>query len=289
MQDETNRKKRAKKVGWIGRLAALVPAGCALFYPWYLAAQLDTVSETYLNARWPAALDGLKIVFLSDIHYGSLFKEDRVRKLADRVNALEPDLILLGGDYGEDSDGAVEFFRLRPGFRAKYGVLAALGNHDRTLPESNLQAVQAVMRENGVIPLVNDVWTLNRDGQTVAFASVDDCFNGFPDLEKVAALCSGADFTLFFPHNPDILPSVYALPGGPFYQLALCGHTHGGQVALFGHSLHASSDYGDRYRSGWYHENGTDILVSNGVGTSWLPVRLGARPQIHLLVMKHGE
>lgn len=280
-------RKRAKKVGWLGRLLMLLPAGCVLLYPLYLAAQLDTVEETYSSPRWPAAFDGLRLVFLSDIHYGSLFPEERVRRLAERVNALSPDVILLGGDYGEDSDGAIRFFELHPGFRAKYCVAAVMGNHDRTLPESNLQRLMAAMAAEGVIPLVNDVWTLEKDGRRVAFAGVDDYYNGHPALERVAALSRGADFTVFIPHEPDILPAVYDLPEGPFYQLVLCGHTHGGQVTLFGHSLHSSSDLKDRYRSGWYHEKGTDILVSNGVGTSMLPVRLGARPQIHLLVMRH--
>lgn len=280
-------RKRAHKTGWPGRLLMLLPAGCALFYPLYLAAQLDTVETACAFPEWPEAFDGLRIVFLSDIHYGALFPEKRVRLLAERVNALEADVILLGGDYGEDSDGAIAFFALHPGFKARLGVAATVGNHDRTLPEENLNKLTAAMRENGVIPLVNDVWTLTKDGQTVAFAGVDDYYNGFPDLEKAQRLCAGADFTVFVPHTPDILPQTYEAPGGPFYRLALCGHTHGGQVALFGHSLHSSSDLGDRYRSGWYRENGADILVSNGVGTSVLPVRLGARPQIHLLTMKH--
>ena len=81
-----------------------------------------------------------------------------------------------------------------------------------------------------------------------------------------------------------ILPQTLA--DGPFYQLALCGHTHGGQVALLGHSLHSSSDLGDRYRSGWYREAGAEIMVSNGVGTPVLPVRLGAPPQYHLITLR---
>ena len=76
------------------------------------------------------------------------------------------------------------------------------------------------------------------------------------------------------------------MPGGPFFQLALCGHTHGGQVVLFNRALKSPSDYGEKYRTGWKKENGVDIMISNGVGTSFLPVRLGARPQIHLITLK---
>jgi predicted MPP superfamily phosphohydrolase len=286
---ERKRKKRAHQVSLAGRLLALLPASCILFYPIYLAAQLDTVEETYASGQWPREFDGLRIAFVSDIHYGSLLKEDRVRKLAERVNGLQADIVLLGGDYGEHSNGAVEFFQLKPGFKARIAVLGAFGNHDRTLPESNVGKIAQAMRQDGVIPMLNDVYLIRRNGRQIAFASTDDFFNGSPDLKKVARLCEKADFTVYFPHNPDILPETYKLRGRLFYQLALCGHTHGGQVAIGGHAIKSSSIYGDRFLSGWIHEQGVDILVTNGVGTSGLPVRLGARPQIHLLTMKTKE
>ena len=281
---ETRKGGKAGKPTLLGKLLAMLPVSCALLYPLYLAAQLDTVEAHYRNGALPRAFGGLRVAYVSDIHYGAFLKEDRVRALVRRVNTLQPDLILLGGDYGDDSETAIRFFELAPSFLARFGVIAAVGNHDRTLPESNLGRLTAAMAGEGVIPLVNDVWTLEKDGKRLAVAGVDDYFNGHPDIDKVSALCRDADFTVFIPHNPDILPRT--LGHGPFYQLALCGHTHGGQVTLFGHSVHCSTETGDRYRSGWYHERGADILVSNGVGTSGFPVRLGARPQIHLLTLK---
>ncbi len=280
------RKKTPRKISLLGRLLARLPSSCVLLYPIYLAAQLDTVEETYISGQWPREFDGLKIAFASDIHFGTLLKEDRVRMLSERINALEADIVLLGGDYGQHSDGAVEFFRLKPGFKARIAVLGAFGNHDRTLPEYNVGRIAQAMRQDGVIPVLNDAYLIKRNGKQIAFASTDDYSNGVPNLKRVANICRKADFTVFFPHNPDILPKTQNLTDGLFYQLALCGHTHGGQIALGGHAIKSSSIYGDRYLSGWKHEQGADILISNGVGTSLLPVRLGARPQIHLLTMK---
>lgn len=279
-------KKKAHQVGLLGRLMAKLPSSWPLLYPFYLAAQLDTVEETYASSQWPKEFDGLKIAYLSDIHYGFLLGEDRVRKLVERVNALHADILLLGGDYGEHSDGAVKFFLLKPGFKANIAVLGTFGNHDRTLPESNVEKISQVMRQDGVIPVLNDAYFIDRNGKRVAFASTDDFFNGTPDLEKVAKLCEKADFTVFFPHNPDVLPETQKMPGDLFYQLAICGHTHGGQVTVCGKSIKSSSIYRNRYLSGWFKEQGADILVSNGVGTSGFPVRLGTRAQIHLLTMK---
>ncbi len=93
---------------------------------------------------------------------------------------------------------------------------------------------------------------------------------------------------IYTPHSPDILPS--ALKQGHFdFALVLTGHTHGGQVAPFGHTIHSSSRYGDRYRSGWIEEGGKQIFISNGVGTSLLPVRLGAPAQIHRITLRKKE
>ena len=279
-------KKRAKQVGFFGKLLAMLPVSCVLLYPVYLAAQLDTVYETYASPELPEAFDGLRIAFVSDIHSGSLFKEKRVRELVKRVNDLDADVILLGGDYGEDSAGAIRFFECHPGFRAKLAVLGTVGNHDRTLPESNFPKLLQLLKQENIISVVNDAWVLKKGGKTLAFASTDDFYNGLPCLRKVERLCRKADFTVFFPHSPDLLPLTYTLSEKSFFQLAVCGHTHGGQVSILGHAIKSSSDYGDRFLSGWYRENGADILVSNGVGTSSLPVRLGARPQIHLITLK---
>lgn len=283
---KSRRRKRNHKPWLLGRWLSRLPSGCKLLYPVYLAAQLDTVEETLFAPALPRAFDGLRIAFFSDVHYGSFLKKERVYALAERVNALTPDLILMAGDYAENSDGAVDFFRLKPAFRARYAALASLGNHDRTEPESNLPLLLDAMRADGVIPLVNDVWTLERDGKKLAVGGVDDFYNGKPDYQRVRALCAGADYTVFLPHTPDVIPLVSGEGEKAFYDLLLCGHTHGGQVALFGHSLHPTSDLKDRYRSGWFHEKGADILVTNGVGASGLPVRLGARPQIHLITLR---
>lgn len=282
---DREKKRRARYTPWLGTFLARLPAW-PIFYPLYEARQLDLEEERYWSKKLPDAFDGFTIAYISDIHYGPLFSEDRVRALAQRVNALHADVILLGGDYGVNSQGAVDFFRLKPGFRANAAVLGVMGNHDRTVPDENFPLLLEAMRADGVTPLVNDGVTISKEGARLAFVSTDDFYCGQPDLKKAAQLGKNADFTIFAPHMPDILPDTFKLPGSPFYQLALCGHTHGGQVAIGKHAIHSSSLYRDRFLSGWYHEQGVDILVSNGVGTSGLPVRLGARPQMHLITLK---
>lgn len=281
----TKHKKRTSKPSWLARLMVCLPASCALLYPLYLAQQLYTDEQTYFSPALPAAFDQLTVTFVSDIHYGLMLGRDRVEKLVDRVNALGSDIVLLGGDYGEDSQGALDFFALKPQFKAPLGVYATVGNHDRTAPDSNLTLICRAMEALSITPLINDAKILERDGSTLAICSVDDYYNGFPNLSGVKYLVRDADFVLFMPHTPDILPECEKL-GPSFFDLCLCGHTHGGQVSLFNRAILSSSLYGSRYNSGWYKENGADIFVSTGVGTSSLPVRLGAKPQIHKFTLR---
>ena len=282
---DRGKKKQPGKVHWLAMLMTKLPAW-PIFYPIYEASKLNLVEELYWSPKIPEGFEGFRIVYLSDIHYGPLFPEERVRDLVQRVNKLHADVVVLGGDYAINSDSAVQFFQLKPGFQAKTAVLGVMGNHDRREPEENLENLMTAMREDGVTPLVNDGVILERKGSRMAFVACDDYYCGNPDLQKTAALSRKADFTVFLPHMPDVLPETFRMRGEPFYQLALCGHTHGGQVALMGRAVISSSIYGSKYLSGWYHEHGVDILVSNGVGTSGLPVRFGAKPQIHLITMR---
>ncbi len=285
---DREKKKRPKEINGLGRFLMKLPPW-PILYPLYLANQLDLEEELYWSPRLPLEFDGLRIVFLSDIHYGPLYSEERVRDLAERVNALHADIVILGGDYGVNSFGALEFFALKPHFQANIAVLAVLGNHDRMLPEENKEKILAAMREDGITPLLNDGVLLEREGHRLAITGVDDYYCGEPDCSRIADMGRYADFSIFVSHMPDLLPDTFEMPGRLFYHLALCGHTHGGQVTVAGHALFSSSLYGDRFLSGWYNEQGADILVSNGVGVSGLPVRLGARPQYHLITLKREE
>jgi predicted MPP superfamily phosphohydrolase len=130
-------------------------------------------------------------------------------------------------------------------------------------------------------------------GQTYVYlAGVDDFNNGFPGVPGVASQVSSSDFVIFAGHTPDLLPDMLKAKSADgkahWYDLALFGHTHGGQVNLFGYSpfFNLSPQVGSRYLTGWLEENRAAILVSNGVGTSGAPLRLFARPQIHLVTLK---
>lgn len=261
-----------------------IPKNRKLLYPFYLAGQLEVREETHQGARLPEALDGFAMAYASDIHFGPLFTASEADRLVAALLNLHVELIVLGGDYGDHLRNSIAFFEHIPAFPAETPVIAVLGNHDYGKRGESMEPLLHAMRKKNVIPLVNEVFALERGGKRLAFMGPDDIQCGRPDIRLLAERSKNADYPVFIPHSPDIIPQ--AVSEGLRFDLAICGHTHGGQIVMFGRSLYSSSRYKDRYRSGWYRENGADILVSNGVGTSILPMRLNTRPQIHRLVFR---
>ena len=279
---ETRKPHRPSRLGLA--LARIPPV--RWLYPLYAARQLRLVEQTLAFSALPDGLDGLRIAYASDIHYGAYMDEARIRDLAERLNALNADILLLGGDYGEYSDQALEYWRKTPSFHARLAVFGVLGNHDRIA--AGARVLGAAMARKGVTPLVNSACMITRNHARLC--ATDDWDHGRPDFVRVARLAQGADFTIFAPHSPDALQEAYAAADPPFFQLALCGHTHGGQVAVLGIAPIPASRlgwrYGNKYRTGILREKGVTVLISNGVGTSWLPIRLGAPAQFHLITLK---
>lgn len=269
------------------RFTGLIPNNSRLLYPVWRAAQLTELREERHFERLPARFDGFQIAYASDIHFGPLLDLKRLTAMARRLQSMDADLILLGGDFGEDTASAIECVERLPLLRADCGIFSAIGNHDHMGSEQEFTRLLAAMLEKGITPLVNQAHTLRRGDQSLCLCSVDDIKEGRPDFEPIKKAAGAADFLVFAPHSPDLFPPALKVRRLPV-DLGLAGHTHGGQVVVGGRSLHSSSRYGDRFRSGWYDMEGGQLMVSNGVGCSLLPIRIGAPAQIHLLTLRRG-
>ena len=242
--------------------------------------RLETLVWEYSHPLWPEASDGFSALFVSDIHYGKLLSRGQFDRMTEAMAALESDCVLLGGDFGEDPEDSPNCIGILAPILRDRRVIAVQGNHDirggiyRETLETAVKNAGWEMPVNCCVPLT--------DGAVLA--GLDDFREGDPDPEAVRREVQGTPFVLLLCHNPDALADI----ASPFYHLALCGHTHGGQVTLFGRPIFSSSRYGGRYLTGWKRENGADILISNGIGTSLLPVRLGATPQMIKIVFRRG-
>ena len=272
------------------RLLLVLQVAYPLMEPLWLEVQTTTLTGTTL----PSDVKQLRIVYVSDIHESSwpFFTHGRVVELVRKINAMHADLVLLGGDYATDSESAIHFFENLPTIQAAYGVYGVLGNHDRTAPESNLARLRTAMRTAKVTPLVNEVASVRIGTTDIRIAGLDDMNNGWPELKAVASAVRQDDFVIFLSHSPEIIPEALNTVSGDkhrnWYDLGLFGHTHGGQISGLGQLLGISKVSG-RYERGWIVENKINMLISQGVGTSVLPMRLFCRPQIHLITVKSGK
>jgi len=229
----------------------------------------------------PASFDNTRIVFLADIHHGRFFSRSRVKKVVDLANKLDPHLILLGGDYVEGSPDYIEgCFEELGKLSAELGVYGVLGNHDHW---QGADKIREVMAKQGILSIDNNAFWVQKDGHRIRVGGVGDHCEDVQNLEVTTGKTLESDFVLLVSHSPD-----YALDiTGDKVDLLLSGHTHGGQVTLFGlYAPKVPSRYGQRFRTGEKVVNSIQVIISNGIGTVLLPIRFFARPQIVIIQLE---
>ena len=250
------------------------------------------------NIRLPSNMDHLRVVYISDIHWGHWFSDWDLSRLVTQVNELYPDILILGGDYATDYESAVIFFnRLQENrFRAKLMICGVLGETDYLGNQETLTSLRDAMKNAGVTLLVNEANTVsliaagitNENGieeGKICIAGADDLISGTPDLKQLAFSkeVSTSDYVILASHNPSIIPSAQKQIDFDWFDLGLFGHTHGGQVRLFSDFLDLADDVPDRYREGKLYENRSWLVISRGIGTSVIPCRFLCFPQIHCI------
>jgi predicted MPP superfamily phosphohydrolase len=265
-------------------LAAVLSSSCGLLDTF----GLETAEYICESPDVPAAFDGVQIAFVSDIHRGPFVSEVQVSRLVNRVNALRADLILLGGDYvysgtKYESSCLSQLSRLQ----APLGCFAVLGNHDYGRPDSAAPGIGNVIKataEAGIPLLRNEGVWLEKNGQRIRLGGVADYTAGTSKLGPIVEGTGRGDFVLLISHNPDFSED---LPEDAV-DLVLSGHTHGGQMTLFGAwAPRVSSKYGQKYRTGIVRNDVTTVIVSNGIGISTpLPIRVYAPAQIVVVTLR---
>lgn len=263
-------------------LAAVVLGILALGY--YTATRDPVVRRLSVHLRdWPADAAPMRVVLISDLHVaGPDTPPSRIARIVAQINALQPDLVLIAGDIEQERTISTRIYDADDasaplaGLRARYGTVAVLGNHDYS--DAGTTDLPPRLAANGVTLLRNQA--LRRGPLTIAGA--DDLYHGKFRLGRlVHAAHALPGPTLVLSHTPDVAP---VLP--PDLPLVLAGHTHCGQIAppLIG-PLKTASRYGHRYACGLIREPGRDVLVTAGIGTSGVPLRIGAVPDLWLLTV----
>jgi hypothetical protein len=221
----------------------------------------------------------LRIIQLTDIHAGIYMRRQELRRLADQVIALQPDLLALTGDYISNS---MEFLpscvEEMARIRARYGTFASLGNHEHWYGEVN--AIKAIFSQYNVPLLVNTHKLIHTEHGALAVAGIDDLRSGRPDLHAALNGLDSTVPTILLSHRPEIFP-LAAANGIP---LTLSGHYHGGQIKLNlpGGDISLAT-FMTSYPEGPYRIDRSHLYVSSGIGTTFTPIRLNDPPEITVL------
>jgi len=289
-------KKWLKRIGLVLLTIIVLIGGIAAYAYFVEPRRFVVVEETLAIPNWDPALNGFKVVAISDIHAGSNYAPlERLRFVVEKANEQSADLIVLLGDYvseskrgqgrrtaPSDADGteikipANEIADALQGLRARYGVYAVIGNHDRY---HNADKIHAELERVGINVLENEIESIAVGDRTVRLWGIEDLWkNRRVPIEPFNAITEKTNI-IAITHNPDSL--LLAPPG---FSIMFAGHSHGGQInfPFFGARAVVNDP---RFMDGHAEVDGKHVYVTSGVGTSVIPFRWRVPPEIAVITL----
>ena len=248
--------------------------------------------EIFLR-RLPASLDGLTIVQISDFHYDPHFGVRPIQEAIRISNELQPDLVVLTGDFvtvpmiarGPEKKKAAQqaqpCIELLQQLKARWGMFAVLGNHDEF---SDPRVITDTLIQGGFRVLENSALPLERDGGRLWLAGVRDVIAQKADLKRALQAVPAGEALVLLAHEPDFADTVQRYP----VDLQLSGHSHGGQVCspLIG-PLYLP-ELGRKYPSGLRQVGPLTLYTNVGIGTIRIPARWNCPPEVTCITLRAG-
>lgn len=255
----------------------------------YAGSRRLVVREVTLQPRGlPAALDGLRIAQLSDLHVGPHTSRAQLEKIASATRGADPHIIAYTGDQVDDHPADIDVFASAFGhLRAPLGVYAIPGNHD---VYAGWSEVRRRLEATGVTVLVNRSVRLEHNGAAFWLAGTGDpagvqfvrgAESGAPDIALTVRDVPRDGFSVVLAHNP-VLFSPLAARGA---DVVLSGHTHHGQFSIPSHGWSLASLFLE-YAMGTYEKNGSLLYVSPGTNFWGIPFRIGALPEVTVVTLR---
>ncbi|MEE1071175.1 MAG: metallophosphoesterase [Cellulosilyticum sp.] len=253
----------------------------------YIEPKLIWVKEETITTEKISSNTKLKVVLFNDVHLGPYYTLGDFKKVINKINAQQPDVIIFAGDLVEDNKTFLEeegATALLGELKAKYGKYAVYGNHDHG---GNGTRRYARMMKNAGFTLVKDEnqTIVLENGEQVAIIGIDDIVLSKPQFAKAFEKVNEQNFNLFISHAPDVVEYVKDYP----IDLQVSGHSHGGQVRLPFIGAPFTVPFGEKYVKGFYQpeeKEGMQLYVNSGIGTSKLPYRFLNLPEITVFMIK---
>lgn len=291
MTNMTNSSSIIRK--WRRRVILTIAAGLLILLGWMLfqASVIHVRRATVRLADLPEAFDGTTILYASDLDMNGLFGAQRMIRAFEPLKALNPDIVLLGGDYVSPSlidrlnrksanlEDAMPFFEFMRDFPATYGKFAIAGEND-----GSAESLAARLNGCGIQVIENECAVIQKDGAAIGIVGVG---TDSAAISQIASKLSHSQCVIAAAHSPaqfvDIRVSE-AADGGAWADLLLAGHTHGGQIMLFGKSILSLNAQEMQRLSGWQGNS----LVTTGVGCEGVNLRLGSSAEIWLITLQRA-
>lgn len=270
--------------------------GCAglAFYSGEIERHWVEITHREIRLRsLPPAFEGMRIVQLSDIHLAEFTEPFLLRHCIDQINRLQPDAVLLTGDFVSYEIRSRKFSE-RSAWQCAEMLrelkcpqrYAILGNHDQSLSGTE---VAKALRASGITVLINSCLPIERKGDRIWLSGLDDTLCGRPDLDRaIPAQIRGIEGEplILMCHEPDYADDLRAHPAGKAVGLMLSGHTHGGQVRLpFVGALELPPG-GKKYVEGLFQLGSMQLYVNRGIGTIGVPFRFACPPEITEITLR---
>ena len=286
------------------RLALLLILGAGLLFsyarflePRFIDETKLVLTDTAIDGPLPAGFNApLKAAVIADVHFGPYYTPKDFERVVERINAMKPDLVFFLGDlidnystYEGDTAPIIQLLsQIETSGDAtvtmENGVVhdkfAVYGNHDYGGGLEN--KYQDIMEASGFHVLINDTVTLDRWDVTIT--GIDDMVIGYGDAACAKGLPEDS-YNIVLSHVPDVITELTDEP----LDLMLSGHTHGGQINVPVLSDHFLPPYGRIFVNGAYHfenQRETTLYVNRGLGTSKLPLRVLASPELTEVILK---
>lgn len=238
--------------------------------------------------KLPSELNGLKIIQISDIHFGSFYSREPLLDAIFTINNLQPDLIFITGDFVNFSPQEMEFgFDILEKMKAKHGIYACLGNHDHYMTDDEHKQLLSYFDDSPIQLLNNESTVLNIDGKSINIAGVDNYGSRqtFGDFDKALKGLNKTHPTLLLSHDPTTWDKF--IKSIADVDVTFSGHTHGGQIGFDFIGKHISPvTWVYKQYAGLYHHSDQYLYVNRGMGMSGPPIRLGVNPEITLFTLK---
>lgn len=270
-------------------LILILSAGGCIFYAFKIEPFRLKLHEFALTEKQDGTAP-YKIVQISDLHIKADFTSDELKKVVDKVNKQEPDLVIFTGDlydnyavYHDDENVISELSKIT----AKYGKIAIWGNRDYGGGASRQYA--SIMEGSGFTLLKNESLRIAlSQNSSILFTGLDDSMLGSPDMpdapETDAPETDAADYQILLTHEPDVVEKYDT----DSYDIILSGHSHGGQINIpfipkLNEMAVAATALSTKYSGGMYTlspDSKTRLYVNTGIGTTHISARFGVVPEI---------